>query len=113
MPQAKPDLAAALADVSGSARRRSAPQHPANTASAKESNSRRSASSLPALVSVPPSRIGTVPITGHFPPEIRDQLKILAVERRATMNDLIAEAYNDLFAKYGKPEIAPRKKANR
>jgi hypothetical protein len=55
----------------------------------------------------PPSRIGTKPITAHFPEEVRDQLKILAVEQRTTMHKLIAEAYNDLFAKYGKPEIAP------
>jgi hypothetical protein len=39
---------------------------------------------------------------------VRDQLKIMAVENRTTMHRLIVEAYNDLFAKYCKPEIAPR-----
>ncbi len=56
----------------------------------------------------PPSRAGTAPITGHFPRQVRNQLKILAIERSCTRDDLMAEAYNDLFAKYGKPEIAPR-----
>lgn len=54
-----------------------------------------------------PSRKATKPITVHFPKEVRNQLKILAVEHDNTMQDLIAEALNDLFAKYGKPEIAP------
>ena len=53
------------------------------------------------------SRAGTVPITAHLPKEVRDQLKIMAVERTMTMNALLAEALNDLFAKYGKPRIAP------
>jgi hypothetical protein len=48
---------------------------------------------------------------GHFPEAVRNQLKILAIElgKRRTVQDLLAEAINDLFAKYGKPEIAPRK----
>ena len=54
-----------------------------------------------------PGRAGTAPITVHFPIEVRDQLKILAIEQRRPMHRLIAEALNDLFAKYGKPQIAP------
>jgi hypothetical protein len=38
---------------------------------------------------------------------VRDQLKILAVQKNKTLHSLVAEAFNDLFAKYGKPEIAP------
>lgn len=116
MSQAKPDLAAALADVSGSSRRRPAPLRAASpsvrvkAAPEKPSGVPRAADQAS---TIPPSRIGTVPITGHFPPEVRDHLKILAIERRATLHDLMAEAYNDLFAKYGKPEIAPRKGGNR
>jgi hypothetical protein len=49
----------------------------------------------------PPGRAGAVPI------EVRDQLKILAIEQRRPIIRLIAEAFNGLFAKYGKPEIAP------
>jgi len=37
-------------------------------------------------------------------------LKILAIEQNKTLQDLIAESFNDLFAKYGKPEIAPKGK---
>lgn len=59
-----------------------------------------------------PSREGTAPITGHFPEDVRAQLKILAVEQRKTMHSLMAEALNDLFAKYGKPEIAPQESAS-
>jgi hypothetical protein len=56
---------------------------------------------------LPKARAGTVPITVHFPKQVRDQLKILAVRNDTTLHNLIAEAFNDLFAKYGKPEIAP------
>ena len=47
-----------------------------------------------------PSRAGTVAITGHLPKEVRDRLKILAVRLNRTMNDLIAEALDDLFRKH-------------
>ena len=56
------------------------------------------------------SRQGTKPVTGHFPKEVSDRLKILAVEQDTTLQDLMAEALNDLFAKYGKPEIVPTNK---
>jgi predicted HicB family RNase H-like nuclease len=59
-----------------------------------------------------PSRQGTKPITAHYPKEVSDRLKILAVEQDTTLQDLIAEALNDLFAKYGKPEIVPTNKNN-
>jgi hypothetical protein len=85
----KADLSNALASAGGSARRRPQP------APVKEDKATQ------------PSRLGTSPITAHFPKEVRNQLKILAVEQDTTMHRLIAEAFNDLFAKYGKPEIAP------
>ena len=105
----KPDLAAALADVSGSSRRRPAPlrAHAPAVSAAKVGPKGQEEEKAPAVYQ-PPSRTGTAPITGHFPRQVRDQLKILAIERSATLHDLMAEAYNDLFAKYGKPEIAPR-----
>ena len=56
------------------------------------------------------SRNGTLAITGHFPPEVRNQLKILAIEQNRTMEDMLAESLNMLFAMYDKPEIAPRSK---
>ena len=105
----KPDLAAALANAGGSTRRRSAPlrsQEPTSirqkAAPAQEAEAEESKPGYQ-----PPCRSGTVPITGHFPRQLRDQLKILAIERGGTLHNLMAEAYNDLFAKYGKAEIAP------
>jgi predicted transcriptional regulator len=49
-----------------------------------------------------PSRTGTVAITAHLPQEIRDRLKILAARQRRTMNDMIAEALDELFRQHGK-----------
>jgi hypothetical protein len=55
------------------------------------------------------SRAGTVPITAYLPKEVRDRLKILAVRLDRTMNDLMAEALSDLFAKYGEPRLVPER----
>ena len=52
-------------------------------------------------------RAGTKAVTGHFPPEVRYQLKLLAAEQERTMESLLAEGINMLFSAYNKPEIAP------
>ena len=52
-------------------------------------------------------RTGTRAITGHFPPEVRQQLRLLAAEQDRTMESLLAEGLNMLFSAYNKPEIAP------
>ena len=57
----------------------------------------------------PPSRQGTVQVAAFFPEEVRAQLKIVAAEQRRDVQDLLAEAINLIFVKYGKPEIAPQK----
>jgi Antitoxin-like ribbon-helix-helix len=89
----KADLAALLAETSGSARhRKPAADQPA---------------ARKAKVQPQTGRGGTSPITVHFPKQVRDQLKILAVQNGTTLHSLVAEAFNDLFAKHGKPEIAP------
>lgn len=84
----KADLAGLLAETAGSTRHRT------------------NAQELRKPVQI--ARAGTKPITVHFPKEVRDQLKILAVQNNTTMHNLAAEAFNDLFSKYGKPEIAPK-----
>jgi hypothetical protein len=89
----KPDLAASLAQAGGSTRRK---PEASDSAVPREPQA-----------SQQPSRAGTSPITVHFPKQVRNQLKIMAVEQDTTMHNLVAEALNDLFAKYGKPEIAP------
>jgi signal recognition particle GTPase len=55
------------------------------------------------------SRLGTKPITVHHLEEVRRQLKALAGEQGRAVEDVVAEAFNLLFAKYRKPEIAPVK----
>lgn len=98
----RPNLAA-LADAAGSLRvTRSTriPQEPDSLIQARASTDRASGS-------VAPSRIGQKPITAFFPEAVRIQLKMMAAEQSRTMESLIGEALNDLFAKHGKPEIAP------
>lgn len=54
-----------------------------------------------------PGRANKSNVTGYFPPEVKKQLRLLSAEEDKTIQDLLAEALNDLFAKYGKPEIVP------
>ena len=54
-----------------------------------------------------PGREGKSNVTGYFPPEVKKQLRLLAAEQDTTIQNLLAEALNDLFAKHGKPEITP------
>jgi hypothetical protein len=56
-----------------------------------------------------PSRMGTKAITVHFPEEVRRQLKAMAGEQGRDAADMVAEGLNLLFARYRKPELAPRK----
>jgi hypothetical protein len=53
-----------------------------------------------------PSRSGRVLVGGHFAPEVQTALKIVAAEERTTVQALLAEGINTIFAKRGKPEIA-------
>ena len=52
-------------------------------------------------------------IAAHFPEDVAWQLRGLAVERKTTVQNLMAEALNDLFAKHGKPELAPIERERR
>lgn len=47
-----------------------------------------------------------VAVAGYFDPEVRRQLKIMMAEQDTTLQELLREAINDLFAKHGRPEIA-------
>jgi len=44
---------------------------------------------------------------------VRTQLRMIALEQGDTAENKFAEAMNDFFAKYGKPEIAIIKRKNR
>jgi hypothetical protein len=92
----KADLTELLAETSGSARHRKAnSKERAAPVRAKQATTLRA------------GRGATSPITVHFPKQVRDQIKILAIEEDTTLHGLVAEAFNDMFAKYGKPEIVP------
>ena len=55
---------------------------------------------------VPPSRVGRVLIGGHFAPEVQTALKIVAAEERTSVQALIAEGINAVFARRHKAQIA-------
>lgn len=46
-------------------------------------------------------------IGSHQPKEVKRQFDMLCVETDKTKENAHAEALNDFFAKYGKPEICP------
>lgn len=96
----KPNLAGLLADTAGSTRKK------ASLIAAGNDDAPVSASETKPKPAGQ-GRAGTKPITVHYPKEVRDQLKILAVQHSKTLHTIVAEAFNDLFSKYGKPEIAP------
>ena len=58
-------------------------------------------------------RDGQKNISGWFPLAVSYELEELRLERtkalgrKVTLQDLQAEAFNDLFKKYGRPELAP------
>ena len=54
-----------------------------------------------------PGRAHKSNVTGYFPPEVKKQLRLLAAERETTIQHLLAEALNGLFAANGRPEIVP------
>lgn len=58
-----------------------------------------------------PSRAGKTNVTGYFPPEVKASLRLVQARRGGTIQDILAEALNDVFAKYGVPESAPRERA--
>ena len=64
------------------------------------------AASVPAAPAAQPGRLGKVSVTGYFAPEVRRQLKRLAADAETTVQALLGEALNDLFAKHGLAEIA-------
>jgi len=83
-----------------------------SNAGAKVAHAAPDAEATPAAISAwrpQPSRTGTKPITMHLSEETRDQLKILAAEQKRTVAEMGVEAFNLLFARYRKPEIASAK----
>ena len=97
MSKQRPNLAE-VAVAAGSTRKAPPPEAPAASREAAGAGRSRAKSRAE----------GVKQIAAHFPAEVAWQLRELAVERRATVQALLGEALNDLFAKHGKPEIAPQ-----
>jgi hypothetical protein len=53
-----------------------------------------------------PSRANKHNVTGYFDRAVVRQLRMMAAEKDTTIQALLAEALDDLFAKYRLPEIA-------
>ena len=53
-----------------------------------------------------PGRAGKKPLIGYYSPECIRQFKQIVLDNSTTQQDLMAEALNDLFQKYGKPSLA-------
>ena len=96
MPARPADLRRAILDQAG--RRSGKKRERAASASTEEGSG-----SVP---TVQPGRVGKVSVTGYFAPEVRRQLRRLAADADTTIQALLGEALNDLFAKHGAPEIA-------
>ena len=54
-----------------------------------------------------PSRAGKVNISAYMPPEVKSSLRLVQAKRGGKVSDLMGEALNLLFAKYGVPQAAP------
>lgn len=92
----KPDLSV-LSNKAGSTRAIKPPPSPSAPAS------------ITTVRSEPRGRL----LGSHVPEEVKAQFRLLVAERDTTMENLHAEALNDLFAKYGKPELCPIKPRTR
>jgi hypothetical protein len=55
---------------------------------------------------VAPARRGKKAVSGHFDPAVQKQLNQMALDEDSSVQALLREALNDLFAKRGKPTIA-------
>jgi len=54
-----------------------------------------------------PHRMGRVNVTGYFDPAVKQSIRLIQSKHPdRTVQDLLAEALNDLFAKYNVPQTA-------
>ena len=79
----KPSLAAALREATGRSRQ-------LHTGAEQQDHGERQAAGNPGRPKV---------IAGHFDPAVSKQLKLLALEQDTNLQELLAEAINDLFDK--------------
>ena len=67
---------------------------------------RKARTSAPESTDRPPSRAGKVGLTVYVDPAVRLQLKVLAAEEHTSVQSLVFEGLNMLFASRHRPEIA-------
>jgi Antitoxin-like ribbon-helix-helix len=96
----KPSLAEALQPMD----RAASPQPAARAATATASARKRTNGGPRATAQ--PGRAGKKPLIGYYSPECMKQFKQITLDNDTTQQDLLAEALNDLFQKYGKAPIA-------
>lgn len=61
----------------------------------------------PSKVYKQPSRVGKTNITGYFVPAVKSSFRMIQTKHpEKTIQDLLGEALNDLFAKYNVPQTA-------
>ena len=67
---------------------------------------------FPAMPPKPQSRVGQVNISAWLHADFKSSLRLVQARkgRNATLQDLMAEALNDLFTKYDVPTIGQEKK---
>ena len=53
-----------------------------------------------------PTRRGKINVSAYFPREVKASLRMVQAKRGGQVQELLAEALNLLFAKYGVPESA-------
>jgi len=63
------------------------------------------AASVVAQVPTPPSRVGRKAISGYFSPELSLALHTCARRHGLSLQDLMAEAFDDVLRKYGESPI--------
>lgn len=68
----------------------------------------RPAKAMPPQPSTEPSsRSGKIMVSAYMPKEVRGSFRLIQAQRPdKQMQELIAEAFNDLFAKYNVPQTA-------
>src|SRR5690348_1535425 len=52
------------------------------------------------------TRVNSRQVSAHFAPEVIQTLRLIAAEQDREQQDLMAEALNMLFERYGKPALA-------
>ena len=92
----KPNMQAALNMAA-------APARSAVAVAAPEVQQRRRGQST---ASRPPSRVGKVAVTVWLPPQFMSSFRLIQAQDNRPIQDLAAEAFNELFRKYNVPTVS-------